>query len=351
MPYLTRKRSDKHCVFKESVDGGPTGDSLGCHDTQEQARDQIIAIELSESNRAKIITSVRSLTDAPNLRTIDTESCANCRFTIRVSGDFDPYCTLFEFETRNFWVCDSWEAIEENTGNEDQEDEPSKVQVVNFSELTGRSWRNVKADDLAITSNAGSIKALGDGRIGGLGLRFGSPQEKDLEGTHFDKRTNYGPSDGDGMQVLIHHGVPLAPSLKVLSDHILGEAKVVREDVGLFVEAVLDLGNEYERAVYDLAERGKLKWSSGTAYRMVRVSEGGYIGNWPIIEWSLTPAAAEYRLPAVLPLKSYIDSINGTSEHNDAEGVQARSQGATQSAGFEQKASEMLASIRILQLE
>ena len=52
-------------------------------------------------------------------------------------------------------------------------------------------------DDMLIAWG-GAIKALGDGRIGGLGVRFTEAGDTDLEGERFTPKTYYGAHDGDG---------------------------------------------------------------------------------------------------------------------------------------------------------
>src|SRR5207244_2301454 len=54
------------------------------------------------------------------------------------------------------------------------------------------------------------LKAIGGtGRFGALAVRFSGPDEKDLQGEYFTPQTDFGPRNGDGSPVLIHHGNPL----------------------------------------------------------------------------------------------------------------------------------------------
>lgn len=55
MPWLIDKKSsgDKpYCVYKEGEDGKKTGDSLGCHETEDEAKDQLKALYASEDRAA-----------------------------------------------------------------------------------------------------------------------------------------------------------------------------------------------------------------------------------------------------------------------------------------------------------
>jgi HK97 family phage major capsid protein len=48
MPWKAFKRDDGWCVFKLDVEGEPTGDTLGCHESQEKAKQQIAALYANE---------------------------------------------------------------------------------------------------------------------------------------------------------------------------------------------------------------------------------------------------------------------------------------------------------------
>jgi HK97 family phage major capsid protein len=143
------------------------------------------------------------------------------------------------------------------------------------------------------------------GKIGGYGLRYGNPSERDLLGTYFKPTTNYGPRKGDGQQITMNHCYALGKGLEELGQRFIGDgAHVEADEIGLFVSTVLNLADKYEAWVYKLAQQGKFRWSSGTAERMIRDDGSGGITNWPIIEWALTPLAGEPRLPMVAPLRS-----------------------------------------------
>lgn len=44
MPYMTQMDGDKHCVYKKGDDDAPTGESLGCHASAEDAQAQIAVL-------------------------------------------------------------------------------------------------------------------------------------------------------------------------------------------------------------------------------------------------------------------------------------------------------------------
>ncbi len=144
---------------------------------------------------------------------------------------------------------------------------------------------------------SGEVKALGGGRVGGYLVRFTNEEELDLEGDYFSDDTYYGKSAL--VDVYYNHGLD-----NQMKRRVVGEASLKGDDVGLWAEAQLEMRDEYERMIYDMAKDGKLGWSSGTAGHLME-RDGNKITRWPIVEASLTPTPAEPRNAAV-PLKSLI---------------------------------------------
>ncbi len=148
----------------------------------------------------------------------------------------------------------------------------------------------------------GEIKALGDGRVGGYLVQYGSPEQTDLTGVDFfTSSSEFGPHTSS--LVYYHHGMDNTIQRRVIDP----AAKLVKDDVGVWVEAQLNMRDAYEREMYRMAERKKLGWSSGTAGHLVeRVPVHGamWIKTWPLgLDASLTPTPAEPRTQAI-PLKS-----------------------------------------------
>jgi len=174
----------------------------------------------------------------------------------------------------------------------------------------------------AMIALGGEIKALGNGWIGGYVVRFGNEVEKDLVGQWFTPGTYLGPADGNGADVMVHHGLPLPhgivdPAVKAeldrLSQRLLHPVETKRDAVGIFGKTLLNMADEYERMLESMVEQQKLRWSSGTAARVMRTKSSGEIERWPIVEASLTPMACEFRGTQVMPLKAYMKAI-GLSE-------------------------------------
>ena len=212
---------------------------------------------------------------------------------------------------------------------------------------------------IAIGSN---IKALGDGRIGGHLVLFGSPESKDLYGDYFTPETYFGPSDGDGRDVAVNHRMPfrtgdpmMDQELKTLSKRLLsGHLKTSRDAVGIFAEVVCDMSDDYERAIYQLAEQGKLKWSAGAAPHMVEREPDGQLKMFVISEGSLTPVPAEPRMldHRVMPLKAYLDLINQPDSDSGGKGAAPGAPAGRKPAGShpsnEVKTMDILAALKKL---
>jgi len=143
------------------------------------------------------------------------------------------------------------------------------------------------------------IKDLGAGKIGGYLVRYTTDQDPDLTGDFFDAKTQI--TVPDGMPVFYNHGLD-----KKMQRRVIGKAKTGTDDTGLWVEAQMNMRDEYEKAIYHMALQGKLGWSSGALSHLVDREPAGkamHIKTWVIGEASLTPTPAEYR-NTVTTLKS-----------------------------------------------
>ncbi len=156
----------------------------------------------------------------------------------------------------------------------------------------------------------GSVKALGIdeakqlGKVGGFLVQFSTENDPDLEDDYFTKDTDYDVEwQEDGlapMRSTIYYKHALDSTLGLRK---LGKTTMKMTDAGIWLEGELQLRDDYERAVYKMAEEGKLGWSSGTAPHLVgrkAVGNAKHITSWPLgLDASLTPAPAEFRNGAV----------------------------------------------------
>jgi hypothetical protein len=58
MPWLIQHSDNEYCVFKKGPDGEPTGDSLGCHPSEEEAQQQVQALYANAGEEAKSIVVI-----------------------------------------------------------------------------------------------------------------------------------------------------------------------------------------------------------------------------------------------------------------------------------------------------
>lgn len=160
----------------------------------------------------------------------------------------------------------------------------------------------MQGDDLIYFGD--TVKSLGEGRLGGYLVRFSGPKDTDLTGDFFSKNTDLGVFEGNKLPVYYQHGYD-----GHFKNTRIGWATTKYDDVGLWVEAQLDMRSEYEQAIVEMALNGKMGWSSGAAGHLVErelVGKAWHIKSWPIAEASLTPTPAEPKNGAVT-LKSLFE--------------------------------------------
>lgn len=160
-------------------------------------------------------------------------------------------------------------------------------------------------NDETVVFQGDTVKALGDGRVGGYLVRFTDAGRKDLSGEYFTAKTYFGARQGDGADCLFHHSLPIKGVSADFTDHLFSPIKTRTDDIGIFAETVLNMADDYERKVFELVQQGKLGWSSGAAAHTVRKSADGEILRWVIAEGSLTPTPCESQnIGTIRPLKS-----------------------------------------------
>lgn len=140
-------------------------------------------------------------------------------------------------------------------------------------------------------------------KLAGYLVRFTNDKEPDLTGDYFDTDTDFDIDEFPiNKSTYFNHG---------FDDHFkrqkLGKATLSRDDFGIWAETIIQERDEYEAFIAELAEQGKLGWSSGSVGHLVerkKLNEDVYkITYWPIAEASLTHTPAEAR-NTVIPMKS-----------------------------------------------
>lgn len=148
-------------------------------------------------------------------------------------------------------------------------------------------------DNELLIAHGGAIKSLGDGKFEGQLIRFGSPDETDLGGEYFDATTEFGVKDSYPITVYYKHG-----KHKAIGKRVVGEGKLRFDDAGIFLEGEIQQRDAYEKAIYELAQQGKLGLSSGAAAHLIErepVGKSTHIKQWQLAEASLTTIPYEWR--------------------------------------------------------
>jgi len=147
------------------------------------------------------------------------------------------------------------------------------------------------------TMFGGELKAVGKGIVEGYLIRFGGPDDTDLEKDYFTKSTDFGVDFADGsnhkLGLYYNHGLDSA-----VGTNKIGYGTIKMTDKGLWYSAQLNMADEYAKMIYELAKNNKLGFSSGAASHMVereRVGKSFEIKRWALAEASLTPQPAESR--------------------------------------------------------
>ena len=159
--------------------------------------------------------------------------------------------------------------------------------------------------DDTLVGFGGPIKSLGTpGSVGGYLVLFTDATSPDLSGDFFTATTDFGPAE----KTMVWYDHLMDKDVRYCLD---AHASLKMDDKGVWVQAQLDMRNEYEQMIYGLAEQGKLGWSSGTAAHLVgREAEGKShrITRWPLgLDASMTTIPCEPRT-RVVPLKSLFQS-------------------------------------------
>jgi hypothetical protein len=108
----------------------------------------------------------------------------------------------------------------------------------------------METSELLVTMG-GEVKALEDGKVAGYLVRFSDASAPDLAGDYFTKETDFGPHKAS--PVLYHHGLDVKVGARVL-----GSAKMIIDEIGIWIEAQLNLRDKYEKAIHKLAQAGNL---------------------------------------------------------------------------------------------
>lgn len=152
--------------------------------------------------------------------------------------------------------------------------------------------------------------------IGGYLVNFGTV---DFDGDTFSRETDFGFTGEITTPLYYDHGMDETVDLKSLGNAVIG-----KDDNGVWIDAQLTIRDEYEKAVLELAKKGKLGWSSGTATHLTRyhIQENGvrHWDKWPLgLDASLTPRPND---PTnFVAIKSYSGAIKMSEDITEVENI------------------------------
>jgi HK97 family phage major capsid protein len=163
------------------------------------------------------------------------------------------------------------------------------------------------------------------GAIEGYLITFGGPQDTDLERQFFSPETQFHLDWFDRHPALYHHGLDSQVGLGPI-----GYIKSYQaDDLGLWVQAQLEMHDKYAQAVYDMIQARDFGWSSGSVEHLVQVDPNGLIRRWPVIEGSATPTPAQVAKTTIYPVNMSTKAISTllgerNSFANNLRGLSAR---------------------------
>ena len=135
-----------------------------------------------------------------------------------------------------------------------------------------------------------AIKA-GDGdawELDVLGVPFGGPDDgKDADGEYFDAETNLHEDKFGLPAIAYYHGGDDSGEMAESPEYIGRALSSETRPDGVWYRVALDKANELAQRVWDAAQRGVARASSGTVGHLARRGEGGHILEWPVAEMSL----------------------------------------------------------------
>jgi hypothetical protein len=142
--------------------------------------------------------------------------------------------------------------------------------------------------------------------VGGYLLLWGNAEERDLQDDYFTPETELMLSHYKTAPALFHHGLDQEVGLSVIGHRV--EAKT--DDNGVWVEDWINKSNKYWKMVKPLLGSGRLFYSPGSAPHLVEREDDGRLKSFPVVEDTLTPIPAQYRLLPVDQIKSAYKSAN-----------------------------------------
>lgn len=149
--------------------------------------------------------------------------------------------------------------------------------------------------------NETAVKSVGERKIKGMGIRFGSPEDADYDKEWFAPESQLGLTNGSTRPILIEHGWETGFGKNVVATATYEKTTDGWEYIAVFDDSVL--GNK----AYNEIIVKNYKSSAGAAGHTVERTEiksTHRLDTWLIAEQSFTQFPADSQNPAVTPVKS-----------------------------------------------
>jgi HK97 family phage major capsid protein len=193
----------------------------------------------------------------------------------------------------------------------------------------------------------GELKALGNGKVGGVLVRMTDQNTPDLAKDFFSAKSDV--RFQDTLDVYYNHGKDVE-----LKKRVIGTSKLSRMDnFDIWAETQLNMRDEYERRIYEMAEAGKLGYSSGALSHLVEREPAGkafHIKTWVIGEVSLTPTPAEYR-NTVQTIKSIFEPLENNKMSEPIVDVKSVAEDAVKTALAQRDAEQKAEAARLAEIK
>ena len=176
-----------------------------------------------------------------------------------------------------------------------------------------------------------------------LGVPFGGPNNgRDTDGQYFSAASKLYLDRYAAIPAVYYHGFDPDTGRPASEPQYIGKTTgyEVKAD-GVWFRVLLDKANSFAQRVWDAAQRGIAKASSGSVAHLHRVGADGHITHWPVAELSIFDAVGS-RQPAnqyavALPVMKAVYAQAGIALPDDIEGMdvsdaEAGAEGAQQSA-------------------
>jgi phage head maturation protease len=120
-----------------------------------------------------------------------------------------------------------------------------------------------------------------------LGVPFGSPQQRDSDGQWFDSSTKFHLDKFPNPPAVYYHGFNSSNQPEGEPVFIGRTLSIRKSREGLWFDIELDPSVEEAKRVWEAAQVGQARASTGSIAHLVRVAKNGHIKVWPIAEISL----------------------------------------------------------------